>query len=66
VAFFKEIGDGDWRVSLRSKGNVDIGAIARAHGGGGHTNAAGCGARGSIDEIFRQFGELLSEAIRNK
>ena len=29
VAFFKEVGDHDWRVSLRSKGTVDIGAIAR-------------------------------------
>ena len=46
VAFFKEVGDNDWRVSLRSKGNVDIGAIARANGGGGHTNAAGCSATG--------------------
>ncbi len=66
VAFFKEIGDQDWRVSLRSKGSVDIGAIARAHGGGGHTNAAGCSARGRIDDINKQFGQLLAEAIRNK
>lgn len=66
VAFFKEIGDQDWRVSLRSKGSVDIGAIARGHGGGGHTNAAGCSARGPIDEVNRQFGQLLTEAIRTK
>lgn len=66
VAFFKEIGDGDWRVSMRSKGRVDTGTIARAHGGGGHTNAAGCSARGAIDDVYKQFGELLSEAIRNK
>jgi len=66
VAFFKEIGDGDWRVSLRSKGNVDTGAIARAHGGGGHTNAAGCSAKGALEDIYKQFGELLTEAIRNK
>ena len=46
MAFFKEVGDHDWRVSLRSKGSVDIGAIARANGGGGHTNAAGCSAHG--------------------
>lgn len=66
VAFFKEVGDGDWRVSLRSKGNVDTGAIARAHGGGGHTNAAGCGARGALDDVYKQFGELLTAAIRDK
>ena len=66
VAFFKETGDHDWRVSMRSKGNVDTGAIARAHGGGGHTNAAGCSARGALDDVYKQFGELLTQAIRNK
>ena len=66
VAFFKEIGDNDWRVSLRSKGTVDVGAIARWQGGGGHTNAAGCSAAGTLDDVNRQFGQLLSEAIRNK
>ena len=66
VAFFKEVGDHDWRVSLRSKGNVDTGAIARGHGGGGHRNAAGCAARGPLDDVYKQFGQLLSEAIRNQ
>ena len=66
VGFFKETGDHDWRVSLRSKGNVDTGAIARALGGGGHANAAGCAARGPLDEVYKQFGQLLTEAIRNK
>jgi phosphoesterase RecJ-like protein len=66
VAFFKEIGDNDWRVSLRSKGSVDVGAIARWQGGGGHTNAAGCSAKGPLDDVNRQFGQLLTEAIRNK
>ncbi|MBY0494007.1 MAG: bifunctional oligoribonuclease/PAP phosphatase NrnA [Cyanobacteria bacterium] len=66
VAFFKEVGDHDWRVSLRSKGNVDIGAIARANGGGGHTNAAGCSATGALDDVTKQFGSLLAEAVRLK
>ena len=66
VAFFKEVGDHDWRVSLRSKGSVDIGVIARVNGGGGHTNAAGCSAKGALDDVTRQFGRALTEAIRNK
>ena len=66
VAFFKEVGDQDWRVSMRSKGNVNTGAIARQFNGGGHTNAAGCSARGPLDEVTRQFGELLTEAVRQK
>jgi phosphoesterase RecJ-like protein len=66
VAFFKEIGDHDWRVSLRSKGSVDIGAIARWQGGGGHTNAAGCSAKGPLDDVHKQFGHFLADAVRNK
>ncbi len=34
--------EGKIRVSLRSRGRVDVAALARAHGGGGHHNAAGC------------------------
>lgn len=36
----REAWDG-WRVSLRSKGAVDVGALAEALGGGGHRQAAG-------------------------
>src|SRR5687767_12688525 len=66
VAFFKEIGDHDWRVSLRSKGTVDVGAIARWQGGGGHTNAAGCSAKGPLADVTKQYGQMLSEAVRAK
>jgi bifunctional oligoribonuclease and PAP phosphatase NrnA len=66
VAFFKEIGDNDWRVSLRSKGSVDIGAIARQFKGGGHTNAAGCSATGSLDTVHKQFAALLADAVKVK
>jgi phosphoesterase RecJ-like protein len=34
--------EGKVRVSLRSRGRVDVAALARSHGGGGHHNAAGC------------------------
>ena len=66
VAFFKEVGDGDWRVSMRSKGAVDIGAIARQFNGGGHTNAAGCSTKGTVDDVHKQFGALLAGAVRGK
>ena len=40
VVMFKEV-DRQLRVSLRSKGAVDVRAVATLHGGGGHKNAAG-------------------------
>ena len=66
VAFFKEVGDGDWRVSMRSKGAVDIGAIARQFNGGGHTNAAGCSAKGQLNDVHKQFAALLADSVRGK
>jgi phosphoesterase RecJ-like protein len=39
--FFKENLDGIKRCSLRSKGNIDVAAIAHSFGGGGHKTAAG-------------------------
>lgn len=63
VAFFKEVGTDDWRISMRSKGAVDVGAIARSYGGGGHTNAAGCAARGDLATLGATFLSLLTTAV---
>lgn len=63
VAFFKDADDGDWRVSLRSKGATDVGAIARQHAGGGHTNAAGCSAQGDLADVRARFAALLVGAV---
>ena len=38
----REIEPGVWRVSLRSKGRVDVNAVAKQFGGGGHKAASGC------------------------
>ena len=60
VIFFKHIEGDEYRVSMRSKGAVDISAVAKAFGGGGHKNAAGCTAAGSIDELRKSFVEKVS------
>jgi phosphoesterase RecJ-like protein len=64
AAIFKEVGDGDWRISMRSKGTVDIGAIAKQFSGGGHKNAAGCSARGTLKDVQERFGPLLDDAVK--
>ena len=63
VAFFKEAGPDDWRVSMRSKDDVDVNAIAKEFGGGGHKNASGCSARGSFRELKQIFQDKLLAAI---
>jgi phosphoesterase RecJ-like protein len=61
--FFKEVGPSDWRVSMRSKGQVNINAVAQVFGGGGHRNASGCSVSGSLDDIQRVFRERVLEQI---
>jgi len=63
VAFFKEAGPDDWRVSMRSKGNVDVNAIAKQFGGGGHKNASGCNANGKFEDLKLLFQRLLLQQI---
>jgi phosphoesterase RecJ-like protein len=48
-AFFRQITDNDWKVSLRSKGDVNVAKIAALFGGGGHKNAAGFKIKGPLE-----------------
>ena len=41
VALLRQVEDGKFKVSLRSRGNIDVEKVARKRGGGGHKNAAG-------------------------
>jgi len=63
VIFFKENGPNDWRVSMRSKGEVDVNAIAKEFGGGGHKNASGCSAAGTFEELKLVFQRKLLAQI---
>lgn len=49
--FFREISPNLYKVGFRSKGSVDVGALARELGGGGHHNAAGATVSGSLNEV---------------
>lgn len=56
----KEAVDGTWRVSLRSKGAVDVGALAAALGGGGHGFSAGFTTADPRDEVVATVRERLT------
>lgn len=59
--FLRELPEaGGWKVSLRSKGDVDIAAVAQRFGGGGHKNAAGC----MVSEDLVTTKRLLLEELR--
>jgi len=63
VVFFKQTEGDAYRVSMRSKGDIDIGAVAKNYGGGGHKNAAGCSVAGPIDALQQRFVEHIEQAI---
>jgi phosphoesterase RecJ-like protein len=48
AVFFRELADHRWRVSLRSKGAVDVSHVAARFGGGGHFCASGCALEGPV------------------
>jgi phosphoesterase RecJ-like protein len=63
VVFFKALEPGEVRISLRSKYDVDVRAVAVKYGGGGHTNAAGFTLRGPEDQVRAQVIDDVIEAI---
>jgi bifunctional oligoribonuclease and PAP phosphatase NrnA len=66
VVFFKQSDGNEYRVSMRSKGEVDVGVVAKEFGGGGHKNAAGCTVRGNIDELRATFVARVTRAINGR
>jgi phosphoesterase RecJ-like protein len=60
VVLLKHVEGDEYRVSMRSKGAIDVNAVARGFGGGGHKNAAGCTAVGRLDALRQLFVEKVS------
>ncbi|HTS97703.1 MAG TPA: DHH family phosphoesterase [Streptosporangiaceae bacterium] len=58
----KESDDGQWQVSARSKGKVDVGHACAALGGGGHARAAGFTGSGSATATIAALREQLESA----
>ncbi len=49
----REVAPLQWKLSFRSRGEVDVSKVAREVDpqGGGHARAAGCSVSGSLDEV---------------
>jgi phosphoesterase RecJ-like protein len=63
VGLLRQVEPGRFKVSLRSRGEVDVERLARRHGGGGHRNAAGFVLDGSADEVRALVVTALREAL---
>lgn len=63
VAYFKQWEDGVVRVSLRSRGDVNVRAVAETFGGGGHVNAAGCAIQGELSQVEQDVASAVAAAL---
>jgi phosphoesterase RecJ-like protein len=57
---YLELSENYYKLSLRSKGKIDVEKVAGQFGGGGHTNAAACKIKGELASIKLQ----VTEAVR--
>jgi phosphoesterase RecJ-like protein len=58
---YSQIGEKQFKLSLRSKGKVNVEKIAAKFGGGGHVNAAACRIEGDIESIKSQVLKAVKE-----
>lgn len=65
AAFLRELPDRRVRLSLRSKGKINVAAIAEELGGGGHETAAGCTLEGPLPRALESIlGHLRNGVAR--
>lgn len=63
AVFFRELADGRYRVSLRSKGKLNVASVAERFGGGGHECASGCSLDGPLSvAIARVLAQIRLNA----
>lgn len=62
--FMYEIKTLEYKVSMRSSGNVDVADIAVRFGGGGHVRAAGCTMNGTYHDNINNLSVHIEEQLK--
>jgi phosphoesterase RecJ-like protein len=63
VIYMRETGPQEYRVSLRSKGCINVARVAERFGGGGHKNAAGLRVEGDWEVRERELVDAVLAAV---
>jgi phosphoesterase RecJ-like protein len=58
--FIRQTGRKRYKISMRSKGTIDVAQVCGLFGGGGHKNAAGCTIEGDLMEVEEQLKKAFS------
>jgi phosphoesterase RecJ-like protein len=62
---FSELSDRYFKLSLRSKGRVNVERVARTFGGGGHINAAACHIEGDLETIRQRVLDAIGTVVES-
>ncbi len=60
---FRQTSDGSTKVSFRSNGELDVNALARRFGGGGHVKAAGALVPRPLEEARADILDATRQAV---
>lgn len=60
----EELEDGRTKISLRSRERVNVNAVARQFGGGGHYLASGAKTEGSLDDVSARLDVAIQARLR--
>jgi phosphoesterase RecJ-like protein len=63
AALFREDAAGEYKLSLRSKGSIEVLGVAEALGGGGHMFASGAYIKGDYDELKKKVVQGLLDRL---
>ncbi len=63
VLYMREVQPDTYRVSLRSKGDINVARVAEKFGGGGHKNASGLRVEGDWGALEAKILQALTAAI---
>ncbi len=61
--FIHQVSSNVYKISFRSRGAIDVGALSRKLGGGGHHNAAGAKISGTLNEVRTTVFDLLDQLL---
>jgi phosphoesterase RecJ-like protein len=62
---FSEVSDRYFKLSLRSKGKVNVERVARTFGGGGHINAAACHIEGDLETVRQRVLDVIGAVVES-
>jgi phosphoesterase RecJ-like protein len=63
AVLFRQTAEAQYKLSLRSKGRVDLSGLAQSFGGGGHKNAAGGIVDGPFEEVKNKVISGVEKAV---